>query len=459
MIFSIIALVLLVVVIAILVVLLGRRGDPALAARLDALEKGAERSERSLRDEMARGREELARGRDEQLTGSKHLREEVGGALTGLRDSQVQTLGEFSRTQGERFQSFSSDLSRLVTTNEQKLEALRAVVEQRLTAMQTENATKLDQIRGTVDEKLQGTLKARFDESFLLISERLEQVHKGLGEMQTLASGVGDLKRMLTNVKSRGGWGEAQLGKLLEDALTVEQYGRNVKTRPGSNESVEFAIKLPGRDADGSVVYLPIDAKFPKEDYERLLDAAERADAAGVEAAAKALETRIKNEAWAISEKYLEPPHTTDFAILFLPSEGLYAEVLRRPGLVQFLQRECRTMVAGPTTLWAILNSLQMGFRTLAIEQRSSEVWAVLGAVKNEFGKFGEVLAKVKKRLDLASDEIDRASTRTRVISKRLRDVEELPASEARLMLGGAEAELIDVEDDIVSEESEEERA
>ncbi len=457
------AVVLGVAAVVLLAILLARRGDPGIAAlgpRLETLEKLADRLERVLRDELSRAREE-------QSGGAKGLREEVGASLAGLRDGQVTTMSEFSRMQGERFQSFAQDLARLVATNELKLDALRAVVEERLTTMQSENAKKLDEMRRTVDEQLQGTLEKRLGESFKLVSERLEQVHKGLGEMQNLATGVGDLKRMLTNVKSRGGWGEAQLAKLLEDALTREQYDVNVATRPGSNDRVEFAVRLPGRGDGESVVHLPIDAKFPKEDYERLLDAAERADADGMEAAGKALEARIKDEAWDISEKYLEPPHTTDVAILFVPSEGLYAEVLRRPGLVGSLQRDCRTMVAGPTTLWAILNSLQMGFRTLAIEQRSSEVWAVLGAVKTEFGKFGDVLSKVKRKLDLASDEIDRASTRTRAISKTLRGVEEMPASEARRLLGpgaiGTEAEG-DAEDeesgaDFGREEAEEESA
>jgi DNA recombination protein RmuC len=387
-----------------------RRGDPALGTRIDSLEKNAERLERALR-------EELARTREEQGAGAKHLRQEVGGALAGLRDSHVATLSEFSRTQGERFQGFSGDLGRLMAAIE----------------------TKLEDMRRTVDEQLQSTLERRLAEQFKLVSDRLEQVHKGLGEMQALATGVGDLKRVLTNVKTRGGWGEAQLAKLLEDALTRDQYATNVATRPGSTERVEFAIRLPGRTDDAEPVWLPVDSKFPKEDYERLLDATEHADRERMESAGRALETRLKNEATALSEKYLEPPHTTDFAILFMPSEGLYAEVLRRPGLVGYLQRECRTMVAGPTTLWAILSSLQMGFRTLAIERRSSEVWSVLGAVKAEFGRFGDVLTKVKRKLDLASHEIERASTRSRAIARRLRDVEVLPADEAQALLGEAE--------------------
>jgi DNA recombination protein RmuC len=423
------AVVLLVVVIVLLAVLLARRPDSALtermAARLDALESHTEKLERALRDELARTREEHG-------TGAKHLREEVGGALAGLRDSHVTTLSEFSRTQGERFQGFSGDLARVVATIEKKLEEMRK----------------------TVDEQLQGTLERRLGEQFKLVSDRLDQVHKGLGEMQTLATGVGDLKRVLTNVKTRGGWGEAQLAKLLEDSLTRDQYDVNVATRPGSNERVEFAIRLPGRGNGEGHVWLPIDAKFPKEDYERLLDAADRADPDAMEVAARALESRIKDEAWDLCEKYLEPPHTTDFAILFLPSEGLYAEVLRRPGLVDHLQRECRALVAGPTTLWAILNSLQMGFRTLAIEQRTSEVWEVLGAVKSEFGRFGDVLSKVKKKLDSASNEIDSATRRTRVISRKLREVEELPAGESRLVLGeGLEADADVLEAEEASEE------
>jgi DNA recombination protein RmuC len=290
-------------------------------------------------------------------------------------------------------------------------------------------------MRATVDEKLHATLEARLGESFRQVAERLEQVHRGLGEMQTLARDVGALNRVLTNVKTRGVFGEVQLAGLLEQVFTPEQYARNVATLPGSREVVEFAIRLPGQRADGAPLWLPIDAKFPREDYERLLEAHERADAAGVESAAKAIESRLRQEAKSIREKYVGPPHTTDFAILFLPTEGLYAEALRRPGLLEALQREHKVMLAGPTTLLATLNSLQMGFRTLALEQRSAEVWEVLGAVKTEFGRFGEVLAKTKKKLDEASHTIDAAEQRTRVMARQLRGVEALPEARAAELL------------------------
>jgi DNA recombination protein RmuC len=296
-------------------------------------------------------------------------------------------------------------------------------------------------MRRTVDEKLHATLEQRLGESFKLVSDRLEQVHRGLGEMQTLAAGVGDLKKVLTNVKTRGTWGEVQLEALLEQLLTADQYAKNVATVPKSADRVEFAIRLPGRvEAGGAAtpVWLPIDAKFPREDYERLIDAQERADPAAVEDASRALEARIRAEARAIAEKYVSPPHTTDFALLYLPTEGLYAEVLRRPGLSDLLQRDYRVTIAGPTTLTALLNSLQMGFRTLAIERRSSEVWQVLGAVKTEFGKFGDVLAKTKAQLETVTRSIEAAETRTRVMNRKLRDVEALPGEEANGLIGGA---------------------
>jgi DNA recombination protein RmuC len=296
-------------------------------------------------------------------------------------------------------------------------------------------------MRRTVDEKLHATLEQRLGESFKLVSDRLEQVHRGLGEMQTLAAGVGDLKKVLTNVKTRGTWGEVQLEALLEQLLTADQYAKNVATVPKSADRVEFAIRLPGRTEQGGAatpVWLPIDAKFPREDYERLIEAQERADPVAVEDASRALEARIRAEARTIAEKYVSPPHTTDFALLFLPTEGLYAEVLRRPGLTDLLQRDYRVTIAGPTTLTALLNSLQMGFRTLAIERRSSEVWQVLGAVKTEFGKFGDVLAKTKAQLETVTRSIEAAETRTRMMNRKLRDVEALPGDEARGLLGDA---------------------
>jgi DNA recombination protein RmuC len=300
-------------------------------------------------------------------------------------------------------------------------------------------------MRATVDEKLQGTLEKRLGESFKQVSERLEQVYKGLGEMQSLAAGVGDLKKVLTNVKTRGTWGEVQLGAMLEQVLTPDQYAANVAVKEGG-ERVEFAIKLPGRGEDEKeVVWLPVDAKFPVEDYQRLMDAQEKADAESAEGAAKQLETRIKQCAGDICSKYLNPPKTTDFGILFLPTEGLFAEVIRRTGLVEFVQRECRVVIAGPTTLWALLNSLQMGFRTLAIQQRSSEVWNLLSAVKTEWTKYGDVLTKVQKKIHEASETIEQAQTRTRAIGRKLKDVQELPVAEAKAALmmenGGGRSE------------------
>ena len=375
--------------------------------RLDVLEKGNERTERSVKDEIARQREEIA-GQ------SRALREELSASLKHAGDSTVNSLGEIGKAQCGQMETFSGQLNKLIESNEKKLGELRNTVETKLAQIQTDNAAKLEEMRKTVDEKLQGTLEKRLGESFKLVSDRLEQVHKGLGEMQALAIGVGDLKKVLTNVKTRGTWGEIQLGNLLEQILTADQYAQNVQTKQNSSERVEFAIKLPGRDGEGNPVWLPIDAKFPKEDYERLMEAAERADAAAVEEASKQLETRIKLDAKNIRDKYLDPPNTTDFGILFLPTEGLYAEVLRRPGLMEILQREFRVVIASPSTLWAYLNSLQMGFRTLAIQKRSSEVWTLLGAVKTEFGKFGEVIEKVQKKIQEAGNAIDSAASKTK---------------------------------------------
>jgi DNA recombination protein RmuC len=313
---------------------------------------------------------------------------------------------------------------------------MRKAIETQLRTLQEDNSRKLEQMRAVVDEKLQSTLERRLGESFKQVSERLEQVYKGLGEMRSLATGVGDLKKVLTNVKTRGTWGEIRLSHILEQILTPDQYAVNVATKKSSSERVEFAIKLPGSDSHPEkVVWLPIDSKFPQEDYQRLLDAQEAADKILAEKSIKNLETRVKAEARAIREKYIDPPQTTDFGIMFLPVEGLYAEVLRCPGLCDSLQREYRIVVTGPTTLAALLNSLQMGFRTLAIEKRSSEVWELLGAVKTQFGKFGEVLAKTKKKLQEASNTIDQAAVRTRVITRKLNKVEELPnADSAKLM-------------------------
>lgn len=416
-----------------------KRGDDELHLRAlqEAQEKGLARLERELREELARGRredgEEAFRDREERAQSS-----------TLLGQSITTQFGQFGALQAERLEAFARELNRFSLGLDERFERLKLSVEGRLSAIQADNASKLEEMRRTVDEKLHATLEQRLGESFKLVSDRLEQVHRGLGEMQSLAAGVGDLKRVLTNVKTRGTWGEVQLGALLEQLLTADQFSANVATRPGSNERVDFAIRLPGKD-DGAVVWLPIDAKFPIEDYQRLLDAQDRNDPAAVEEASKAIETRLKNEAKSIREKYVSPPHTTDFAMLYLPTEGLYAEALRRPALAETLQRDFRVSLAGPTTLAALLNSLQMGFRTLAIEQRSAEVWAVLGAVKTEFGKFGEALAHTKKKLEEASNSITKAETRTRQLSRRLKEVEALPVAESEKMIGVVD---LDGEDD-----------
>jgi len=373
-------------------------------------------------------------------------RQELASTLATFQQTLVQQSAEATRTQNTQIDAFSRQLSLLqqslsdtLTTqlqsvsesNARRMGEVRETLENQLAQLQQTNSAKLDEMRRTVDEKLQNTLEARLGQSFKQVADRLEQVHKGLGEMQTLAQGVGDLKHLLTNVKTRGIFGEAQLAALLEQVFTVDQYAAQVVTRRGGKNPVDFAIKLPGRSDSGEPLWLPIDAKFPNEDYERLLDAQQRADGPGAEVAGKALELRIRLEAKSISEKYIEPPYTTDFAILFLPTEGLYAEVLRRPGLIECLQRDHRITLAGPTTLLAMLNSLQMGFRTLALEKRSSEVWQVLGAVKTEFGKFGDVLAKVKSQTETVLNTLSNAEQRSRVMGKALRNVEALPEADA----------------------------
>jgi DNA recombination protein RmuC len=373
--------------------------------------------------------------RSESAMGAKQLREEVIATLKGITESTTTTMGEMANQQKAQLESMSLAIGKLSESNEKKLEELRTAMEGRLQSMQADNAKQLEQMRQTVDEKLQGTLEKRLGESFRQVSERLELVHKGLGEMQVLASGVGDLKKVLSNVKTRGTWGEVQLGALLEQVLTPDQYVANLSTK-GGGERVEFAIRLPGQGNDrDEAVWLPIDAKFPVEDYQRLLEAQERGDLDGVETAGKQLETRVKACATDICSKYLNPPKTTDFAILFLPVEGLFAEVIRRTGLTELIQRECRVVIAGPTTLWSILSSLQMGFRTLAIQKRSSEVWNLLAAVKTEWTKYGDVLESVQKKLHQASETIEKAKTRSRAVGRKLRDVQELPVSEANAIL------------------------
>jgi DNA recombination protein RmuC len=388
---------------ALLVVLLRKTSgsnEPAthaLQQSLQSMHEKLERIERELRTEIT----ESSRGGRQELTQNLAL----------FQQSQVQQLTLMQKSIGD-------------TLNQQ------------LQQLQKSNADKLDEMRRTVDEKLQTTLEKRLSESFKQVAERLEQVHNGLGQMQKLADGVGSLQRVLTNVKTRGMFGEVQLEALLEQVLTIEQYAKQVETKPRSNQRVDFAIRFPGRGgADGEPVWLPIDAKFPREDYERLLDAQDRADAVAAEVAAKALEVRIRTEAKSIAESYLAPPHTTNFAILFLPTEGLYAEVLRRPGLMDTLQRDYRVTLAGPTTLLAMLNSLHMGFRTLALEQQASEVWKVLGAVKTEFERYGDWVEKVREQVQKAADTLDRADTRSRQMRRALKNVEALPEGEAQALL------------------------
>ncbi len=370
--------------------------DGALLSKIELLERAQEREERMLREEFSRGREENANA-------AKTQREELGKSLEGVR----------------------------------------GIVDLRLKQLQEDNAKQIDKMRATVDEKLQGTLEKRLGESFKLVSDRLEQVHKGLGAMQQLASDVGGLQKVLTNVKTRGGWGEVQLGALLEQVLTADQFAKNVKTRGDSGDHVDFAIKLPG-DENGAPVWLPIDAKFPTEDYQRLIGAQDKGDVPAIDEAMKSLEAQLKKSAKDICQKYINPPKTTDFALMFLPTEGLYAEAIRRVGLAEQVQRDCRVVFAGPTTLAALLNSLQMGFRTLAIQKRSSEVWNLLSGVKTEFGKFGEALSAVKDKLDQAARQVDSVAVRSRAITKKLRDVEELPSNPQPLLkdlLGSSETE------------------
>ena len=377
--------------IGVVMLLLSRRDrsgiESELVKKLELLDRAQERAERMLREEMALGRDESAKA-------AKTQREELGASLEGVR----------------------------------------GIVDLRLKQIQEDNSKQIDKMRATVDEKLQGTLEKRLGESFKLVSDRLEQVHQGLGAMRQLASDVGGLQKVLANVKTRGGWGEVQLGALLEQVLTSEQFARNVKTREDTGEMVDYAVRLPG-DENGAPVWLPIDAKFPTEDYQRLLAAQDEGNVPAIEEAMKGLETQLKKSAKEICQKYINPPRTTDFALMFLPTEGLYAEAIRRAGLADQMQRDCRVIFAGPTTLAALLNSLQMGFRTLAIQKRSSEVWNLLAGVKTEFGKFGEALSSVKDKLDQAARHVDSVAVRSRAISKKLRDVEELP-SNPQPMLG-----------------------
>jgi DNA recombination protein RmuC len=396
-----------------------------LQAQLAQLAQSNERLERELRSEMT--------------TAAQASRLEMGQSLAGFQSNVQQSLTGFQGNLTTQLQSISEGNARRLTevreTLDGQLTRVREALNQQLEQLSLKNEAKLDEMRRTVDEKLQATLQTRLGESFKQVADRLEQVHKGLGEMQTLAAGVGDLKHLLSNVKNRGTYGEAQLGNLLEQVFVAEQYAAQVATVPGSKNVVDYAIRLPGRSGDGVPVWLPIDAKFPTEDYERLLDAQERADPMAQELAAKGLEAQIRKEAKSMAEKYVSPPHTTDFAILFLPSEGLYAEVLRRAGLMDSLQRDHRVTLAGPTTLLAMLNSLQMGFRTLALEQRSSEVWQVLGAVKTEFGRFGEFVSKVKTQAETVVKTLEQADTRTRAVNRKLKEVDALTDAQTQALL------------------------
>jgi DNA recombination protein RmuC len=420
------------VAIALLVALLLRKPEAAFEAQRLRLED-------ALRDEQRSGRVELR----QQLDGLSLQQEQRIDGFGARLDALRAALGEDARkarAEGAELQqrfgeSLGQRMNELIQRNEQRIGEMRTTLEQKLRELQADNADKLEQMRATVDEKLHATLETRLTESFGNVTAMLAQVHQGLGDMHKIAADVGGLQRVLTNVKSRGVFGEVQLAGLLEQVLAPDQYAANVATVPGSNERVEFAVKFPGSNNDATV-WLPIDAKFPREDYERLLDAQERADIDAARASGEALERRVRLEAQRICDKYVSAPHTTEFAILFLPTEGLYAEVLRRPGLVEAMQRDCRIALAGPTTLLALMTSFQMGFRTLAIEKRSSEVWRTLGAVKTEFGKFGDVLENVKDKLDKASRQIEQTGVRTRAIQKQLREVESLPGQESQVLLG-----------------------
>ena len=443
-----------------LVVLLLRRPEAALEKLRAQLEEALRAEQRDGRLELRQQLDGLASGQGQRIDGfARHLADlgtRTDARLDQLRDSLNEDARKGRQESGESQQRFmdnvSGQLRELTQRNELRIGEMRATLEQQLRALQEDNARKLEKMRETVDEKLQSTLTTRLDSSFKLVSERLEQVQRGLGEMQQLATGVGDLKRVLTNVKTRGGWGEVQLENILEQTLTAEQYARGVRLRPDGAEMVDFAIRLPGRGAHDAPLWLPIDAKFPREDYERLLDAQEQGDPELVRSTGAQLEKAIRTQARSISDKYVVPPHSTDFAVMFLPTEGLYAEVIRRPGLTDALQREHRVVVAGPTTVTALLNSLQMGFRTLAIEQRSSEVWSLLGAVKSEFGKFAGILERAEKQINTVGKSLGDASRKTRTIERKLRGVESLGQEQAQALLGELgpdEAEADPADDDV----------
>ena len=429
---------------------------------VESFEKNQEKTERTLKEEIDRHREETAystKNLREEISKSlvsfndslvnnmtnianqinanaKDNREELGKSLKSFEEKFTSNVNEFNDLQKQKFDVLTNKQTDLIQSTETKLEKMREIIEAKLKLIQDDTNEKLEKMRATVDEKLHKTLEERLSQSFKIVSERLELVHKGLGEMQTLAVGVGDLKKVLSNVKTRGVLGEIQLGNILEQLLTTEQYAINVATKKGSRDNVEFAIKLPGKDDSGEYVYLPIDSKFPVEDYHVLMNAYEHGNATDIENAAKLFENKIKHFAKRIRDKYIDPPYTTDFGIMFLPIEGLYAEVVRRTSLIEILQRDFKIIITGPTTLAAILNSLQMGFKTLAIEKRSSEVWKILGAVKTEFERFGGVLKKAREKIDQAGTEIDDLiGTRTRQIQRKLKNVQELPLQESKFYI------------------------
>lgn len=421
------------ITLTVLILVKALNSSPDSNAKFSNLENNQLRLEKILSDESARSRETLTQN-------ERQARIEMSQSLKNLTDSLLARIEGVAGLQKNQLDLVVKQLENVTQVNEQRLERMRVTIEEKLRFLQEENVKKLDEMRATVDEKLHSTLEKRLGESFKLVSDRLELVHRGLGEMQSLAAGVSDLKKVLTNVKTRGMMGEIQLGNLLEQILTPEQYAVNVVTKKEGNDRVEFAIKLPGRNGkEGGQIWLPLDAKFPLEDYRRLIEAYEKANAVEAEEAGRLLEIRIKEEARDIRDKYLDPPYTTDFGIMFLPIEGLYAEVLRRPGLCDQLQREFRVVISGPTTLAALLNSLQMGFRTLAIEKRSSEVWQLLGIVKAEFGKFGDILEKTQKKLQEASNTIDLAAKKSRNIETKLKNVQVLPSLETVKLIDSIE--------------------
>ncbi len=456
-------LVMILIVLNIILLLRSRKNENLdTRTRLDSFEKSLERQETGLKDEFSRNREDYSRSSkearddlsktftnfstlfEEKFKGifellnktSKDNRDELSMTLKSFEDKFTQSVKEFNDLQKQKFDSLILKQEEMTTKTEAKLEKQRENIEQKLKAIQDDNNIKLEKMRETVDEKLHKTLETRLGESFKLVSERLELVQKGLGEMQTLATGVGDLKKVLSNVKTKGVLGEYQLENILEQLLTVDQFAKNVKTKRGSNDMIEFAIKIPNRDDTTKILWLPIDAKFPSEHYEALMSAYEIGDVAEIEKSKKSLEQTIKGFAKDIKTKYIDPPNTTDFAIMFLPFEGLYAEVLRISGLFETIQREHKITIAGPTTISAFLSSLQMGFRSLAVEKRTSEIWELLGAIRTEFGKFGEVLEKTKDKLEQASKEIDNAGVRSRAIERKLRDVQSIPQTDALRILG-----------------------